>query len=34
MFQILREMGGQERIRVFRERDEALAWVLGKDGAD
>lgn len=33
MFQILREMDGQEGIRVFRERDEALAWVLGKDGA-
>jgi hypothetical protein len=34
MFQIFREMTGEEGIRVFRDRDEALAWVLGKDGAD
>jgi hypothetical protein len=34
MFQILREMKGEEGIRVFRDRDEALAWVLGKDSAD
>jgi hypothetical protein len=34
MFQIFREMKGEERIRVFRDRDEALAWVLNKDGAD
>ena len=34
MFQIFREMKGEEKTRVFRDRDEALAWVLGKDGAD
>jgi hypothetical protein len=34
MFQIFREMTGEEGIRVFRDRDEALAWVLSKDGAD
>jgi hypothetical protein len=34
MFQILREMNGDSGIQVFRERDEALAWVLGRDGAD
>jgi hypothetical protein len=34
MFQILREMKGEEGIRVFRDRDEALAWVLGNDGGD
>ena len=34
MFQIFREMKGEEKTRVFRDRDEALAWVLGKDDAD
>ena len=34
MFQIFREMKGEEKTRVFRDRDEALAWVLGNDGAD
>jgi hypothetical protein len=34
MFQIFREMKGEEKTRVFRDRDEAVAWVLGKDGAD
>jgi len=34
MFQILRETNGDKGIQVFRERDEALAWVLGRDGAD
>jgi hypothetical protein len=34
MFQIFREMVGEEGIRVFRDRDGALAWVLGKDGAN
>ena len=34
MFQIFREMKGEEKTRVFRDRDEALAWVLGRDGAD
>ena len=34
MFQIMRGMNGDEGIHVFRERDEALAWVLGGDGAD
>jgi hypothetical protein len=34
MFQIYREMKGKEGIRVFRDRDEAVGWVLSKDGAD
>jgi len=34
MFQIHREMNGEEGVRVFRDRDEALAWVLSKEGAD
>ena len=34
MFQILREVNGDEGIHVFRERDEALAWVLGGEGTD
>ena len=34
MFQIHREMNGQGGVGVFRDRDEALAWVLSKDGAD
>jgi hypothetical protein len=34
MFQILREMNGDKGIQVFLERDEALAWVLGRDDAD
>jgi len=34
MFQMFREMKGKEKTRVFRDRDEALAWVLSKDGAD
>ena len=34
MFQIHREMNGVGGVRVFRDRDEALAWVLGKDGVD
>ena len=34
MFQIFREMKGEEKTRVFRDRAEALAWVLGKDDAD
>jgi hypothetical protein len=34
MFQIFREMKGEEKTRVFRDRDEALAWALGKDEAD
>jgi hypothetical protein len=31
MFQIFREMKGEQGIHVFRDRDEALAWVLGQD---
>lgn len=34
MFQILGEMHGNKKIHVFRERDEALAWVLAGDAAD
>ena len=34
MFQIFREMKEEEKTRVFRDRAEALAWVLGKDDAD
>ena len=34
MFQILREMNGKVGIRVFRDRDEALAWVLAEGGDD
>jgi hypothetical protein len=34
MFQIFREMKGEQGIHVFRDRDEALAWVLRQDSAD
>jgi len=33
MFEMFRESKGKETIRVFRNRDEARAWVLGKNTA-
>ena len=33
MFEILRENAGERGIRVFRDLDEALDWVLSKQGA-
>jgi len=34
MFEIYREILGETGIRVFRDHDEALAWVLGKSASD
>jgi len=33
MFEMFRESKGKETIRVFRNRDEARAWALGKNTA-
>jgi len=33
MFEMFRESLGETGIRVFRDRDEALAWILGKTDA-
>lgn len=33
MFEIVRGLRGDQHIRVFRSRDEALAWLLQKDQA-
>ncbi len=33
MFQIVRGLRGDEQIRVFRNRDEAMAWLLEKEQA-
>jgi hypothetical protein len=30
MFEALRDLKGEEGIRVFREKEDALQWVLGK----
>lgn len=32
MFEILREASGEHGIRVFRKLDEALDWILSKEG--
>jgi len=32
MFEILREAAGEHGIRVFRKLDEALDWILSKEG--
>jgi hypothetical protein len=31
MFEILRENAGEKGIRVFRNLDDALEWILGKN---
>jgi hypothetical protein len=33
MFEMLREFKGEEELRVFRNRDEALDWVLAENAA-
>jgi hypothetical protein len=33
MFEMIREAKGETGVRVFRNRDEALAWALGKEEA-
>jgi len=34
MFEMMRDLMGEQGIRVFRNLDEALEWVLDKDRAD